>query len=124
MGTVPLLEPPPPPPDGGVVVPVAGAELVGVPEPLPPPPPPDEPVPSLTVTEARNISTHLSPQLNNLKSLTARASTAMVPLSSQDLIIMRTKLHPESSPGIEVVRSGDGPTSAVTLSDRPVLLES
>lgn len=51
------------------------------------------------------------------------AATALVALSSHNLIVVSSKVESESSPGVEVVLHGDGTTDTLALADRPVLLE-
>jgi len=53
-----------------------------------------------------------------------RRAAAEVSLRGDDLVVeLRAKLHPSSSPRVEVVPDRDGPTAAVRLADGPVLVE-
>jgi hypothetical protein len=51
------------------------------------------------------------------------ATTALVALSSNDLVIVLSKVKTESGPGVEMVLHGDASTDTLSLADRPVLLE-
>jgi len=51
------------------------------------------------------------------------ASTALVSLSSDNLVVVLTKVQSISAPGIEMVLHVDRSSSTLALTDRPVLLE-
>ena len=53
-----------------------------------------------------------------------RASTALVALSRDDLVVVRSEVHAVARPGVEVVLHVDGAADALVLANRPVLLES
>jgi hypothetical protein len=48
---------------------------------------------------------------------------AEVALDGEDLVVVRTKLHAETRPSVEVVGKGDGSGRALGAADRPELLE-
>lgn len=50
-------------------------------------------------------------------------STALVTLGRNDLVVKAAHVHSESSPSIEVIRSGHGTTRPLVLTNRPVLVE-
>jgi hypothetical protein len=56
-------------------------------------------------------------------SIDISVSTALVSLSSDDLVVVLTKVHAITGPGVKVCLHVDGSSSAKTLTDRPVLLE-
>lgn len=51
------------------------------------------------------------------------AAAALVAFSSDNLVVVLSKVETESGPGIEVVLHGDTTADALALADRPVLLE-
>lgn len=50
-------------------------------------------------------------------------STALVTLSRNNLVVKVTHVHAESSPSLEVIRSGHGTTRPLVPTNRPVLVE-
>lgn len=53
-----------------------------------------------------------------------RVTRALVPLSSNNLVVVATKLHAILGPSIEMVASRDGAANTLLRADRPVLGES
>jgi hypothetical protein len=64
-----------------------------------------------------------SRDLKNLD-IDGRRATALVTLSSQDLVVVVSEVHAGLSPSIEVVLHVDGAAGALVAADRPVLVES
>lgn len=52
------------------------------------------------------------------------ATTALVALSSHNLIVVSSKLETKSGPGVEVILHSNRTSDALALADGPVLLES
>jgi hypothetical protein len=64
-----------------------------------------------------------NPHLRSL-SVNISASTAAIAFSRNNLVVVRAKVKPIASPGVEVRLHVNGAADALVLADRPVLAES